>query len=159
MLIRGYVPGDCAGMAQLFYDTVHTVNTAHYTREQVDVWATGKVDLDAWNASFLAHHTLVAEVDGVLAGFADMDETGYLDRLYVHRDYQGRGIATALCDALEGSSAASRFSTHASITARPFFERRGYRVVKEQTVYRQGVGMKNFVMEKRIMAHPCVAAD
>jgi GNAT superfamily N-acetyltransferase len=28
-------------------------------------------------------------------GFADMDADGYLDRLYVHRDYQGRGVAAA----------------------------------------------------------------
>lgn len=28
-------------------------------------------------------------------GFADMDADGYLDRLYVHKDYQGRGVAAA----------------------------------------------------------------
>ena len=39
-------------------------------------------------------------------------------------------------------------TTHASITARPFFEKRGYRVVKEQQVERHGVLLTNFVMEK-----------
>ena len=39
--------------------------------------------------------------------------------------------------------------THASITARPFFEKRGYRVVKEQQVERNGVFLTNFVMVKR----------
>lgn len=28
-------------------------------------------------------------------GFADMDADGYLDRLYVHKGYQGRGVAAA----------------------------------------------------------------
>lgn len=41
-----------------------------------------------------------------------------------------------------------RIFTEASITARPFFERQGFRVVREQTVSRQGVSMINFVMEK-----------
>lgn len=135
-------------MARLFYETVHTVNAADYSREQLDAWATGEVDLDAWNASFLAHRTLVAEVNGILAGFGDMDEYGYLDRLYVHKDCQRQGIARAICDALEGTSAAQSFTTHVSITARPFFENRGYTVVKEQQVERRGVRLTNFVMEK-----------
>lgn len=70
----------------------------------------------------MAHHSLVAEEDGVTVGFADMDADGYLDRLYVHKDYQGRGVATALCDALEQAVQCEAYTTHASITARPFFE-------------------------------------
>lgn len=41
-----------------------------------------------------------------------------LARLYVHKDCQGRGIATAICDALEQDG--ETFTTHASITARSF---------------------------------------
>lgn len=146
MHIRKYSPEDCQAMAALFYDTVHRVNARDYTQAQLDVWATGHVDLQRWNQSFLAHHTLVAEENGVLVGFGDMDSTGYLDRLYVHADYQGQGIATALCNALE-RTAPGIVRTHASITARPFFENRGYRVVKAQQVLRQGIALTNYVME------------
>lgn len=148
LLIRNYRPDDCAEMARLFYDTVHTVNAADYSPAQLDAWATGEVDLEAWNRSFLAHRTLIAEKDGRIVGFADMDDTGYLDRLYVHRDDQRRGVATALCDALEAACAAKVFTTHASITARPFFEARGYAAVKEQHVVRRGVLLTNFVMRR-----------
>lgn len=82
-------------------------------------------------------------------GFADMDADGYLDRLYVHKDYQGRGVAAALCDALEQAVQCEAYTTHASITARPFFEKRGYRVVRAQQVERQGLYLTNYVMEKR----------
>lgn len=41
-----------------------------------------------------------------------------------------------------------RFRTHASITARLFFEKRGFQIVKEQTVKRNGVEMMNYVMVK-----------
>ena len=71
-----------------------------------------------------------------------------MDRLYVHRDLQRRGVATAICDALEKHPTASEFTTHASITAKPFFEKRGYVVVKEQQVERWGVWLTNFVMKK-----------
>lgn len=149
MTIRTYRPEDCPVLARLFYDTVHTVNAKDYAPAQLDAWADGNVDLGKWNESFLAHHTLVAEVDGVIAGFGDMAADGYLDRLYVHKDYQGRGIAAALCDGLEKTSQSGEFTVHASITARPFFEKRGYAVEKEQQVERHGVLLTNFVMRKK----------
>ena len=90
----------------------------------------------------------MAELDGRLAGFGDLDPAaGYLDRLYVHKDLQGRGVATALCNALE-EAAAGPVVTHASVTARPFFARRGYRVLRAQQVERRGVTLANYVMEK-----------
>ena len=181
MELRKYHPRDCAEMARLFYDTVHTVNAADYTKEQLDAWADGQVDLEKWNASFLEHDTLVAVEGETIVGFGDMDSTGYLDRLYVHKDYQKKGIATAICDRLErahrkraafrtetdgnarqeeGERAELTFTTHASITARPFFEKRGYVVKKEQQVERRakreaesraacpGILLTNFVMER-----------
>ena len=150
MELRAYRPSDCETLARLFYDTVHTVNAKDYREEQLRVWATGEVDLEAWNQSFLEHHTVVALVGNVLAGFGDVDKTGYLDRLYVHKDYQGQGIATAICDELEGAFPVEKISTHASITAKPFFLGRGYRVAREQQVLRQGIALTNFVMEKSI---------
>lgn len=153
MKIRRYEPGDLWQVTALFYDTVHTVNAADYSPEQLDAWADGAPDLDRWNGSLLAHHSLVA-VEGrdLIVGFGDIDGTGYLDRLYVHKDRQGLGIATALCDRLERAVDAPVITTHASITARPFFEGRGYRVLREQRVERHGVQMTNYVMEKRRQA-------
>ena len=147
MMLRKYQSSDCKEIAELFYHTVHTVNAKDYTQEQLDVWATGQVDLNQWDQSFQSHYTMVAVENGILVGFGDIDSTGYLDRLYVHADYQGRGIATALCDRLE-QMVSGRITTHASLTAKPFFEKRGYQVIREQQVERQGVTLKNFVMEK-----------
>ncbi|MFR9159208.1 MAG: GNAT family N-acetyltransferase [Ruthenibacterium lactatiformans] len=90
MQIRKYRPSDCRELAELFYDTVHTVNAGDYTKEQLDAWATGHVDLEAWDRSFREHHTLVALEDGAVIGFGDIDGSGYLDRLYVHRRHQAR---------------------------------------------------------------------
>ena len=46
MELRKYRPQDCAEITRLFYDTVHTVNAADYTEEQLDAWADGQVDLE-----------------------------------------------------------------------------------------------------------------
>lgn len=149
VIIRKYVSSDCMELTQLFYHTVHVVNAGDYTKEQLDVWADGNVDLEKWNWSLQEHYSIVAVGDGVLVGFGDIDRTGYLDRLYVHKDYQRQGIATAICNELE-KTAHIHVIVHASITARPFFEKRGYRVLNEQQVERQGIFLTNYIMEKLI---------
>lgn len=150
MIIREYLPSDCTQMAQLFYDTVHSVNAADYTREQLDAWADGHVDLEAWDSSFREHFTLVACDGKEIVGFADMDENGYLDRLYVHRDYQRKGVASSLLRELSQKVKTDEITTYASITARPFFEKMGYRVVRENIVERKGVSLRNNFMVKKL---------
>lgn len=150
MEIRDYRPDDCAALAALFYDTVHTVNARDYTSEQLDAWADGAVNLEEWNRSLCTHDTAVALEEGQIVGFGDMDADGLLDRLFVHRDFQRRGIAGAICDRLERAATVDRAVVAASITAKPFFERRGYRLLRWQTVFRRGVALTNCVMEKRL---------
>lgn len=153
--LRLYRQEDLEELVRLFYHTVRTVARKDYTREETEAWAPSpeSVDRDAWGKSLSEHYTLVAEREGQLVGFGDLDSTGYLDRLYVHKDFQGRGVATALVEALEGCAwglGAERVTVHASRTARPLFERRGYQVVTAQRVIRRGVELENFVMERRL---------
>ena len=148
MVIREYQASDGEALAELFYHTVHSINAADYSQEQLNVWATGQMDLDHWNRSFLEHFSLTAVEGKQIVGFGDIDSTGYLDRLYVHKDYQRQGIASAICDKLEQSVTGRTITTYASITAKPFFAQRGYRVVNEQQVIRDGVILINYRMEK-----------
>ncbi|WP_031388931.1 GNAT family N-acetyltransferase [Kineothrix alysoides] len=149
MIIRKYVATDCKAISELFYNTVHCVNAKDYTHEQLNAWATGNIDLEKWDASFQAHCAVVAIEDDIIVGFGDIDSSGYLDRLYVHKNYQGKGIASAICDELEQSANAENFSTHASITAKPFFEKRGYSVLKKQQVEQNGILLTNYIMTKK----------
>ena len=96
----------------------------------------------------MRHFSFVAVEDGKIIGFGDIDDDGYLDRLFVHKDHQRREAASALCRELENAASFVRIPTHASITARPFFEKRGYRVLKEQQAERDGVLLTNYLMEK-----------
>lgn len=150
IILRAYCPEDLSQIAQLFYDTVHTVNARDYSQEQVQAWAAGRIDREEWNRSLLEHRSIVAVKGREIVGFGDIDSTGYLDRLYVHKAYQGQGIATAICDRLESAIAEGHILVHASLSARPFFEKRGYQVSKEQQVERGGVLLTNFQMEKKI---------
>ena len=150
MQLREYITSDCEQLAKLFFQTVHSVNAKDYTKEQLDVWATGKVNLKDWDKSFKEHYTIVAIKNNEIVGFGDIDESGYLDRLFVHREHQREGIASAICDELEQSVSVRTIITHSSITARPFFEHRGYHIIQEQTVIRDGIALTNFIMEKLV---------
>ena len=121
MIIRKYQTSDCKELIDLFYNTVHNVNAKDYTKEQLNVWATGQVDLEKWNESLQGHFSVVAVDDEIIVVFGDIDKTGYIDRLFVHADYQGKSIATAICNQLE-QAVKGNIITHASITAKPFFE-------------------------------------
>ena len=148
MIIRKYQASDCKELADLFYNTVHIVNAKDYTKEQLNVWATKQVDLEKWNKSLQEHFSVVALDNETIIGFGDIDKTGYLDRLFVHANYQKKGIATALCNQLE-QAVLGDITTHAPITAKPFFEKRGYKLVKEQQIERQGIFLTNYVMIKK----------
>lgn len=150
MWTRDYQPTDCEQLAKLFYNTVHNVNAKDYSSEQLDVWATGKVDLREWNRSLLKNKTVIVMEKNEIVGFGDIDRSGYLDRLFVHQDYLGKGIATRICNELESAVNVKVITTYASITAKPFFQQRGYRVIKKQEVIRQGIALTNYVMAKEI---------
>lgn len=150
MLIRDYQWLDCEEMIELFKSTVINVNCRDYDADQLQAWING-ADLGSWHQSFMEHKTLVAVEDGKIVGFADMDSSGFLDRLYVHKDYQHQNIGKMLCDELEAwawQNDISLIRTHASITAKPFYEKRGYKVIQEQLVRRASCQLKNYIMEK-----------
>ena len=148
MFIRKYQSSDCKELTELFYNTVHTVNAGDYTKEQLDVWAPEQADLEKWDQSLQANYSVVAVENGKIAGFGDIDKAGYLDRLFVHADCQRKGIGAAICNQLE-QAVEGTITVHASITAKPFFEKRGYEAVREQQVERQGIYLTNYVMMKK----------
>ncbi len=149
--IREFEQHDAPALATLFYHTVHRVNTADYNEEQLNAWAPAEVLSEDWSTRFAGRLALVALYGGEIVGFADMDVAhAYLDRLYVHCDYQRCGIGTALCNALEAVCPAGvEIRVHASLTAEPFFISRGYRVQARQTVQCRGVFMDNLLMAKQ----------
>lgn len=156
MEIRRFRATDMKQIVSLFYETVHSVNKQDYSSEQLDAWAPREEEalkLKTWKSSFLQNITFVAEINGVIVGFTDMTTEGHLDRLYVHKDFQRQGIASALLNQLESEARAlglREMDTEASITAKPFFERQGYQIIQEQIVERKGICLVNFRMSKRL---------
>ncbi len=151
--IRYYEAGDAPEIVRLFFETVRSVNRADYSDEQLEAWAPGVPDPEEWRARMAGRRTLVAEEGGEVVGFAELEYDGRLDMLYVRKDAVGRGVGRRLYEAVEREARGQGLGwifTEASITARPFFEQQGFRVVREQMVSRRGVSMTNFVIGKEL---------
>ena len=145
---------DFDAAAKLFRDTVHAVNARDYAPEQLDAWAPrDKRYLTQIAEKLSEQQTVGLKECGVLIGFGSLDDEGGIDMLFVHRDRQGQGIAKAILRELERlalKSGKQAVSTFASVTARPFFERMGYAVERENVVDRDGVSLVNFLMSKQL---------
>lgn len=154
--IRKFRDSDVKEIVTLFYETVHKINAADYSEEQLDAWAPLEEQAEkalVWQESLKQNVTYIAEMDGRIVGFSDMTEAGYLNRLYVHKNHQRQGIASRLVDKIEQEAKKRQLPeiyTEASLTAKPFFEKRGYLVIQKQTVERHGLSLVNYRMLKKL---------
>lgn len=156
-ILRPYRTADAAPLLELFQDTIRRVNCRDYAPAQIAAWTSG-IELEVWAAKLASRWCAVAELpDGQLGGFVDLEtalasETlgVHLDRFYVAADLQRRGIGRALLAAAIEQAAIRqmpRMYTEASITARPFFQRQGFRVITDQLVISRGAAFLNYRME------------
>ena len=151
--IRPYFPADLNAIIGLFNDSVRQVASRDYSPAQIDAWAPVTVDTSLWAERLERKPTFVAEYLFQVVGFSDLEPAGHIDMLFVHSEFQGLGVARRLIDhillrAREQGLAA--LSTDASITARPFFERSGFRVLNEQDVQLRGQTFRNYRMARAL---------
>lgn len=161
-MIRAYRPSDLDATVSLFQRSVHEIASRDYSPAEVSAWAPEAPDLKAWARRLETGGVFVCERDDRLVGFARIDDSGYIDLLYVHPEAERHGIARALLGHVI-SWAAHRgirnLRSEVSLTARSFFEAGGFRVLGEQRVERRGVWLRNLRMERQIDVEPSVAAD
>lgn len=157
MQLRPYRSDDLAELAELFTMAVHLLGRSHYDAMQLDAWAPVPPDLEEWANRFAALTTLVADDGHCPLGFVswreENDRYGYISHIFVRPDAARKGIASQLLAAAEAALfGAEQVRVHASLVARPFFERHGYTVVKEETAIRAGLELTRFEMCKTRLA-------
>jgi putative acetyltransferase len=151
LLIRPYQTTDLDAVIEIFLRAVREVSAKSYDQAQVDAWA--QADRGGWATRRLSRPTWVAVIDQELVGFTDLEPDGHLDMMFVHPAHQGAGVATLLLATVEAAATErgiKRLFTEASLTARPFFERRGFSVVAFQRLEKRGQLLTNFRMEKAL---------
>ena len=150
--IRRLAESDIPYLLELFRSTVLCVNSKDYTDEECEDWASCGDSTEHWK-DLLSKNDFFAALDGVgnIIGFSSMNAEGHLHSLFVHKDWQRKGVGALLLSEAERMATAygaEKITSEVSITARPFFERRGYRTVKEQKAKANRMYLTNYVMEK-----------
>jgi putative acetyltransferase len=151
--LRPFLPADTPLLAEIFRASIEELTGDDYDVAQQQAWAAAADDEESFAAQLGEALTLIALIDGSPVGFASLKDGERIDMLYVHPAATGRGIASALCDALEKLAAArgaKRLVADASDTARGFFERRGFAPQSRNTVARGSEWLVNTTMEKRL---------
>jgi GNAT superfamily N-acetyltransferase len=153
LCIRDFQPADALEIMRLFRDTVHKVNARDYTPEQIAAWAPAIMDEPRWQRRLRANFTFVAEADGQIVGFGELERNGRIETLYIHHQYQGLGVASRILSEMETRAraiGARQMSAESSLTAYPFFLRRGFKLVRAQDVDIGGVSLRNFLMQRAL---------
>ena len=151
--IRPYRPGDEHALAEVFFTTVREAGRDDYSEEQVRAWATERPDPSTFAVRAEDGRLLLVAVDtnDRVVAYADLENDGHIAHLYCRPSWIGRGVGSALYEAIEGEARARGMQllfVEASEAARRLFERKGFRVVRRNDLERHGVELHNFDMEK-----------
>lgn len=152
IIIRQYTCEDVQDLAKIYFHTIHEVNSQDYSEEQINAWApSSSLETKRWKKKWKNLIPIVAQLDDVVVGFVEFESNGHIDCFYVHHEYQRCGVGSLLMNEVFNKAKTSqlkRVYAEVSITAKPFFESKGFNVVKQQNVNIKGIELTNFVMEK-----------
>ncbi|SFD25831.1 GNAT family N-acetyltransferase [Flavobacterium phragmitis] len=144
---------DLTEMQELYIDTIKSVCKNDYNPEQIEAWIYGVNNKERWIEVIETQFVLLAIIGDKIVGYGTLENGNYIDFFYIHKDFQRKGIADKILAKLE-LEAQKQYSkiitSDISITARPYFEKKGYIVKAEQKNIRLGVELINYKMEKEL---------
>lgn len=152
--IRQARESDRAAIGRIHQDAARTGGAGLYSPEEIEAWV-GWIREDHYALDVPGHLFLVAERDGSVVGFGRADlPRGEIEALYVAPHCGGLGIGRQLLSSMEEKAreaGAERLALNASLPARLFYERTGYREVGQRRWESPGGGSVLIVrMEKAI---------
>ena len=121
MKVRLSAQQDTEQLAQLFHETVREFNIRDYSIRQVKAWAPNDIHFRNWSICS-NQSTYVADEEGIIIEFGELESNGHIACFYCHKNYQRRGLGRQIYQAIESKAVKLRLNRlfTASIT-RPFF--------------------------------------
>lgn len=150
--IRPARPGDAAAQSELYRRSVAVLGSRDYSPVQVAAWL--RLCPPPEEFAQLARdgrRTLVAEKDGTLQGFADVEPDGHINFFYCAPEAAGKGVAALLYTKLEATAKRQkivRLYAEASEAAHRFFLRQGFTTLRQRDFEIGGVAIHNYAVEK-----------
>ncbi len=151
MRIRRFNPGEEPALFAVYHSAIHLIASRDYTEAQVNAWAPTDLDSELWANRMRGINPFVAEIDGKVVGYADVQENGYIDHFFVSGRHPRQGIGKALMETIQLEATRLRLielTSDVSRTAQPFFERFGFNVVEQRTPVIRDIEVPNALMRK-----------
>ncbi len=151
-MIRPLLADDLPHLGAVFSSAIDTLAAKDYTAQQRQVW-TQRADRPDFLQALQQGTTIVAEHHGEAIAFAQLQPATHIRMLYVHPEWASLGIATLMYQYLEDEArilGADHLDTHASDSARRFFESVGFKFQNTETVTLDGVGLERHLMAKAL---------
>jgi putative acetyltransferase len=153
IIIRRYRPGEEASLFEVYYSAVHLIACRDYTAEQIEAWAPRSLDATLWKEKMRDINPFVADLDGELVGYADVQADGYIDHFFVSGKHPHRGIGSLLMQRIiaEASSLGiSLLTSDVSRTAQPFYKKFGFEIEELRSPEIRGVVVPNALMSLQL---------
>lgn len=154
MNIRRFISGEERALFEVYYSAIHLVASRDYTPAQINAWAPLDLDQALWAERMRGINPFVAELDGNLVGYADVQPSGYIDHFFVSGHHPRQGIGQKLMEALHIEAASlglSEMTSDVSHTAQPFFAKFGFTVIEQRQPELRGVVVPNALMRKALL--------
>lgn len=151
--IRQATETDIKDITDLFYETIQTINRKDYSQEEVDDWSSWRNDFEKWKEGLSEQYFILAILKNKVVGFSSIARDGYLDFMFTHKDFQGKGIAKKMLVELEKKSLEQKNNciySDVSITAKEFFLSQGFEIEKQQLKRSKEKELINYRMKKNL---------
>ena len=149
MIITEYSDDRAKQVTDLFYETVHAIDSHVYSTLQKNAWAPLPIDYERWRSRLNKTKPILLTVNNNVVGFAELNANGHIDCFYVSPSYQRQGAGCKLLKYLitfAKKNQLTYLTVDASIVAKPLFENFQFAVEKENMVIRQGLELVNYSM-------------
>jgi len=126
-------------MQRLFYQTVTTYGSKIFSKEEIKVFSRLALNKDHWKQKFVNDYVYNAKLNGEVIGSFSFNKSGFIEYIFVHQNYQGRGIAKKLYETLERVAKEDDvriLTTRINSITKGFFENYNFEIIKniEQVV-------------------------
>jgi putative acetyltransferase len=149
--VREFQLGDEPALRLVFESAIHEVAIRDYTLEQVNAWAPRQFDQALWAKRMRGIAPFVAELDGVIVAYADVQPNGYIDHFFVAARANRQGIGGRLMRRMHKRAkdlCLTELTSEVSRTAQPFYMHFGFEIVDNHVSEVRGVGIEYAAMRK-----------
>ncbi|WP_054957900.1 GNAT family N-acetyltransferase [Paenibacillus dakarensis] len=153
MEIRKYQYGEESQLMDIFVSSIRENAKNDYSAQQLEAWAPDHINSEEWIDRMKSINPYVLLDGSKILGYADLQDTGYIDHFFVRGGHSGKGIGKLLMKHIlkeANEKKLLQLTSHVSLTAQNFYRKFGFDIVERKKVLIRGIELENALMRKRL---------